>query len=69
MRCGKKKEKGCFSGPNSRSIDLEYLTWELGINHFNISIILLHQGDENFSDENLEWNTATQKLIILFVYV
>ena len=44
-----KKEKGRFSGPNSRSIDLEYLTWELGINHFNISIILPHQGDENLS--------------------
>ena len=44
-----KKEKGRFSGPNSRSIDLEYLMWELGINHFNISIILLHQGDENLS--------------------
>ena len=65
----KKKKNRSFSGSNSRNIDLEYLTWKLGISYFNVSIILPHQGDEDLSDENLECNTATQKLIKVFVYV
>lgn len=65
----KNKNKRSFSGSNSRNIDLEYLTWKLGISYFNVSIILPHQGDEDLSDENLECNTATQKLIKVFVYV
>lgn len=65
----KNTQKCSFSGSNSKNIDLEYLTWKLGISYFNISIILPHQGDEDLSDENLQCNTATQKLIKVFVYV